>query len=146
MNDRSHMVRPLGAVLAVLALLVGFVAAPQAHVHQSAAASVDALHASDTALIHSHLAPHRRANVPADDATPPDDHETQQIWSIDGFLFQPGTASHAPVPALLPAVVTSIESPGSLLEVWLATPNNHGPPPDTGSDLRAPPTFLPSLV
>ena len=139
------MLRRFGAALSVMALLLGFVASPYTHVHQSVSDGHD--HQSrPAALLHAHVTPHSGDH---DSHHPPvegDQDVEQKIWSVAGFVFQPAPTAYAPSPALPVSPVAHAVSPGSWLPgVSVTQPGAHAPPFIAGSSLRAPP-FGPAPV
>jgi hypothetical protein len=141
------MLRRFGAAISVVALLLGFVAAPYAHVHQSMGGVSNAHdhHPRPATLLHSHVTPH---SGDPDSHHPPvegDQDVEQRMWSVGAFVFQPASTAHAPLPALPVHPVTYIVSTGSWLGVTVTQPGAHAPPFLTGSNLRAPP-FVPATV
>jgi hypothetical protein len=141
------MLRRFGAAISVMALLLGFVAAPYTHVHQSARGVSDAHdhHSRPATVLHTHVTAH---SEDLDTHHPPaegDQDVDQEIWSIGGFVFQPASMAYAPLPALAVYPVTYIVSTGSWLGVTVTQPGAHAPPFVAGSNLRAPP-FVPAAV
>lgn len=141
------MLRRFGAAISVMALLLGFVAAPYTHVHQSARGLSDVHdhHSRPATLLHAHVTPH---SGDPDSHHPPaegDQDVEQKIWSVGGFVFQPASTAQAPLPALPVYPVTYIVSTGSWLGVTFTQPGAHAPPFIGGSNLRAPP-FAPAAV
>ena len=146
-NDRRVMLRQLGAALSVMALLLGFVASPYTHVHQSVRGVSDAHdhHSRPATLLHAHVTPHSGDH---DSHHPPvegDQDVEQKIWSVSGFVFQAASTAHAALPALPVYPVTYFVSTGSWLGVIFTQPGAHAPPSIAGSNLRAPP-FAPAIV
>ena len=127
----------------MLALLVGFVAAPHTHLHPSGqGVANDSRHAH--AVLHSHVTNHEGAHghdIPAD--ADPDDR--RDGLSVDNFVFQSTSRLVAHV-TVLPYVVVS---PG-LTSVWTGVsrlrPPVYGSPPIPPSAARGPPTLLPLAV
>jgi hypothetical protein len=141
------MLRRFGAALSVVALLLGFVAAPYTHVHHSASGVSDAQdhHSRPATFLHAHVTAH---SEDSDTHHPPaegDQDVEKKIWSVGGFVFQRASAAHAPLPALPVYPVTYIVSTGSWLGVTVTQPGAHAPPFLAGSNLRAPP-FVPATV
>lgn len=140
------MLGRLGAASSVLALLLGFVAAPYTHVHQSARGPSDAHdHSRPATLLHAHVTPHSGDH---DSHHPPvegDQDAEQKIWSVGGFVFHPASAAHAPVPALPTFTVAHGPSPDSWVGVSVTHPGAHGPPSIAGFSLRGPPS-APAVV
>jgi hypothetical protein len=133
--------------MSVMALLLGFVAAPYTHVHQSARGVSDAHghHSRPATLLHAHVTAHAEA---PDSHHPPaegDPDVEQTMWSVGGFVFQPASPAHAPLPALPVHPVAYMVSTGSWLGVTVTQPGAHAPPFIPGSNLRAPP-FVPAPV
>lgn len=136
------MVRRFGATLSVMALLLGFLAAPYSHVHQSVRGLSDAHddHSRPAALLHSHASPH---SGHPDSHHPPveggQDAE-QTVWSVAGFVFQPAPAAYAPAPGLPVSSLAQAVSPTTRVRgVSVTRPGAHAPPFLTASSLRAPP-------
>ena len=124
-----------------MALLLGFVVAPYTHVHQSASGVSDAHdhHSRPATLLHAHGTAHSEDpdthHAPAEG----DQDVEQKIWSVGGFVFQPASTAHAPLPALAVYPVTYIVSTGSWPGVTVTQPGAHAPPFVAASNLRAPP-------
>lgn len=141
------MLRRSGAAVAVLALLAGLSAAPYTHAHHAIASVSDEHHPKGATLVHTHAAPH--AHQAADHSLPgPAGHEErdEQIWSVDGFVFEQTVPDPAPSPGLLavgePPIVLTIVGPGA----ERPHPTAHGPPIGSPSGLRAPPDSLPTFA
>lgn len=141
------MLHRFGAVISVMALLLGFVAAPHTHVHQSARGLGD-IHDHDSrpaTLLHAHVTPH------ADDAdahhspAEGDQDVEHKIWSVGGLVFQAAPLVRAPLAALPVSRVTDIVSTGAGVGVTVTQPGAHAPPFLAGANLRAPP-FVPAAV
>jgi hypothetical protein len=133
--------------MSVMALLLGFVAAPYTHVHQSARglSNDHGHHSRPATLLHTHVTAH---SEDPDAHHPPaegDQDAEQTMWSVGGFVFQPASTAQAPLPALLVYTGTSIVSTGSRLRVTVTQPGAHAPPVTAASNLRAPP-FVPAAV
>jgi hypothetical protein len=141
------MLRRFGAAISMLALLLGFVAAPYTHVHQSARGGIDGHdhHSRPATLLHTHVTPH---SGDPDAHHPPaegDQDVQQRIWSVGGLVFQPASTVHAPLPALPVYPVTDMVSTGAWVGVTVTQPGAHAPPFMAGANLRAPP-FVPAAV
>lgn len=141
------MLRRFGAAITAMAVLLGFVAAPYTHVHQSARGVSDAHdhHSRPATLLHAHVTPHSGDPESHHPPAEGDRDVEQKIWSVSGFVFQPASAAHALLPALAVSPVTCIVSTGSWLGVIVTQPGAHAPPFIGGSNLRAPP-FVPAAV
>lgn len=137
------MLRRLGAVPAVLTILLGLVVLPHTHMHASAAAA-DAYHDHHAPLVHAHVTPHLQDAEPADEPSE-DEGAAQQIRSIDAFVFQPGAAPSSPTPVLMTTSLIQLERPEFSARVVTAHPPAHGPPLASTSNLRAPPVDPPAL-
>lgn len=137
------MLRRSGAVVAVLALLYGFSAAPFTHAHHAIDSVSDEHHPQGEALVHSHASPHAHDSErgPADTKDGDD-----QIWSVDSFVFQAAAAPAAPAPVLLAFAEPHLSLTGTWLGIERPQPIAHGPPVGTPFGLRAPPASLPSLA
>lgn len=141
------MLRRFGASVAVLALLYGLFAAPYTHAHHAIESVTDEHHPYGQSLVHSHATPHEHHD---DDESSPEasekHDEDDRIWSVDSFLFQQPTLTHAPAPVLL----VFGEPPLGLTSVWLGAerpqPKAHGPPLSLSTALRAPPVLLPTFA
>src|SRR5215204_1810903 len=74
------------------------------------------------------------------------DESDEQIWAVNGFVFQQPVPSHAPSPVLLVFGGPHVQ----LTSIWLGAdrpqPKSHGPPVGSPSGLRAPPAFLPTFA
>jgi hypothetical protein len=142
------MLRWFGAAISVMALPLGFVAAPYTHVHQSAHGQSDVQdpHSRPATLLHAHVTPHSGDH---DSHHPPvegDQDAEQKIWSVAGFVFHPAPAADAPSPALPVSPVAHAVPPSTWVAgVSVTQPGAHGPPFIAGSSLRAPP-FAPAAV
>lgn len=133
------MFRRLRVATSVLALLLGLVAAPDAHVHQSAHGLSDAQQSHRITVLHAHVTPHPAApdshHHPVDNS-----HDTdQEMWSVDGFVFQPASPQHAPLPAVVVSHIVHVMSAGTAEAVSVTQPRAHGPPAVAGPSLRGPP-------
>jgi hypothetical protein len=143
------MLRYVGALLAVLALLFGLPAAPYTHAHHAIDSVSDEHHPHGESLVHTHASPHSHHDPAGSDHAPADEDKEEreeQIWAVKGFLFQQPVASHAASPVLL----VSDEPLVQLTRVWVGAPRMqppaHGPPVGCPSGLRAPPAFLPTFA
>ena len=141
------MLRRIGAPLAVLALLVGLSAAPYTHAHHAIESVSDEHHPYGDTLVHTHASPHSRHDADHSKPEPAGKEESdEQIWAVNGFVFQQPVPSHAPSPVLL----VSGELHVQLTCFWLGAPRMqpkaHGPPVGSPSGLRAPPVFLPTFA
>ena len=135
----------LTAAVSVFALVLGSLAAPHTHVHESVRGMSDDHHRPQpTALLHTHATPHSDAH---DHDIPPEseDEEAPQIWTVDGFVFQPGAPSYSPLLALVEYPFTPAEVRSFVLGVRIMQPTAHGPPFVGGSSLRGPP-IVPAIV
>jgi hypothetical protein len=137
------MTRHLGAVAAVLTILLGVVVLPHTHMHASAAAA-DAYHDHHGPMVHAHVTPHHREAEPGGEGTH-DEGGGQQIRSVDAFVFQPGAAPSAPMPVVIATAVIDFEIPVLPARLIAAHPPAHGPPLASTSALRAPPLAPPTL-
>lgn len=138
------MLRRCGAAVAVLAILCGFSAALDTHAHQTIDSVSDEHHPHGDTLVHRHASAHTHADADHPDPQPAGkDDSTDQIWSVDSFVFQQPVPGHAPSPVHLVLGEPLIQ----LTSIWLGTqrpqPTAHGPPVGSPSGLRAPPAFLP---
>jgi hypothetical protein len=151
------MDRRPAAVLAVLALLLGFAAAPYTHFHSSAAAGhhhgddISPGTASNAPLVHSHRASHvhgthtEQTDVEHDGA-PANEHDVEQIWAVDGFIFQVTAAPQASVPVVLSYLSVHADADRVGIGRPVVVPPAHGPPFQPATALRAPPAFPPVLI
>ena len=141
------MLGRLGAVFSVLALLLGFVAAPYNHVHTSARGVSDAHdhHSPRATLLHAHVTPHSGDHDSHHTPVEGDQDAEQKIWSVGGFVFQPASTARAPLPALPASPVAHAPSPDSWVGVIVTQPGAHGPPFIAGFHLRGPPS-APAVV
>lgn len=141
------MLRWFGAITAVLALLCGFSAAPYTHAHHAIDSVRDGHHPHGDTLVHTHASPHshRHADHPGQEPADREDG-TDQIWSMNTFVFQPLATGHAPLPAL----VAFDELHVQLSILWRGAhrtrPTAHGPPIGLPPGLRAPPAVPPALA
>ena len=135
--------RRLGAVPAVLTILLGLVVLPHTHLHASAA-SADAHHDHHAPLVHAHVTPHDHDAEPVDEGSD-DEGGDQQIRSVDAFVFQPGAAPSAPMPVVIATALIHFKVPELPARVIPAHPPAHGPPLASTSALRAPPLAPPAL-
>lgn len=137
------MLRPVGAAVAVLALLSGLSAAPYTHAHHAIDSVTDEHHPHGATLVHTHASPHSHHDAEPPDEPARDKDQQDQIWSVDSFVFQQPVANQNPSPLLVefgePHVV--------LTSIWLGAhrpqPMAHGPPLGSPTALRAPPALLP---
>jgi hypothetical protein len=139
------MLRPLGAPLAVLALLFGLSAAPYTHAHHAIESVSDELHPYGDTLVHTHASSHSHGDADHSEPEPAKGKESdEQIWAVNGFACPQPVPIHAPPHVLL----VSGEPCVQLTSIWLGTdrpqPNSHGPPVGSPSGLRAPPALLPA--
>jgi hypothetical protein len=137
------MLRRLGAVPAVLIILLGLAVLPHTHMHASAAAA-DAHHGHHAPLVHAHVTPHQHDAEPVDEGTD-EEGGGQQIQGVDAFVFQPGAAPSAPRPVLIATALVDFEIPELPAREITGHPPAHGPPLASTSALRAPPFALPAL-
>lgn len=141
------MLRRLGASIVVLALLCGFSAAPYTHAHHAIDSVRDGHHPHGDTLVHTHASAHshRSADHPEQEPAGGEDG-TDQIWSVNTFVFRALATGHAPLPAL----VAFDELHVQLASLWLGAhrtrPSAHGPPIGLPSGLRAPPAFPPAFA
>jgi hypothetical protein len=141
------MLRRFGAPLAVLALLFGLSAAPYTHAHHAIESVSDEHHRYGDTLVHTHASPHSHHDADPSGPKPAGKEESdEQIWAVNGFVFQQSVPSHAP-----PAVLLVFGEPHvQLTSIWLRAlrmqPQAHGPPVGSPSGLRAPPALLPTFV
>jgi hypothetical protein len=136
-----------GAAVTVLALLCGVWAAPYTHAHRELDSGAGGHHPHGRTLIHTHASPHAHQDAGRPDADPaghPD--ETDEIWSVDGFLFRQPAPSQPPAPVLMVYSEPQVEVTSARLSAHPPQPQAHGPPLGSPSGLRAPPAFLPALV
>ena len=137
------MLRRPGAVVAVLALLYGFSAAPFTHAHHAIDSVSDEHHPVGAALVHSHASPHAHESEPGPaDTKGRGDH----VWSVDSFVFQAAAAPLAPCPVLLVFGAPRPQLTGRWLGIDRPQPIAHGPPAVSPSGLRAPPILLHSFA
>lgn len=141
------MLRRIGAPLAVLALLFGLSAAPYTHAHHDIESVSDEHHPYGDTLVHTHASPHSHHDADHSEPEPADKKESdEQIWAVNGFVFQQPVPSHAPSPVLLVFGEPHVQ----LTSIWLGAPRTqpkaHGPPVGSPSGLRAPPAFLPTFA
>jgi hypothetical protein len=141
------MLRGLGAPLAVLALLFGLTAAPHTHAHHAIDSVTDEHHPHGDTLVHTHASPHSHHDADRSEPEPAGKEERdEQIWTLNGFVFQPSVPSHAPSPVLRAFGEPHVQ----LTSIWLGAPRPqpkaHGPPVGSPSGLRAPPVFLPAFA
>jgi hypothetical protein len=144
MNDSRSMVRSWQAVVAALALLFGLIVAPHMHVHQGADAQ--AHHTHETTLVHAHVTPHSDSGHREEKSGNTDENPSPRMWSVDGFVFQAAAVAYAPSPVLVAEIIIHVDRTSRRLGVQRERPTAHGPPTDTGADLRAPPAFPPAVI
>ena len=140
------MFRPVGAAVSIVALLLGFVAAPYAHVHQAAPGSAGGHdhHPRATTLLHLHVTPHSGEH---DHPPVEDEHDAgQTMWSVGGFVFHPPSLldAPAPLPVVLAVAIAEPEQASSRLSV--TQPRAHGPPPLSGPTSPRAPPFVSSRI
>ncbi|MBM3778419.1 MAG: hypothetical protein FJW23_09305 [Acidimicrobiia bacterium] len=135
------------AIVSVLALLCGFLAAPYTHVHRGVDAVHDPAHPHGRTLVHTHASPHAHGHQHGDDSRPaPADTGggDEQIWSVASFVFQ-SPASPGSAPLCVAAGRSPLPWPtGVLVRLDFQHPRVHGPPVGSPSGLRAPPSFPPA--
>lgn len=135
--------RRLGAIVALLTFLCGFSAAPYTHAHHDIDSVSDEHHPHGDTLIHTHASPHSHHD--ADDSKPQpagqEDHDDDQIWSVQTFVSQQPPSGDTP-PVVL---VVFGELHVYLTITWIAgnwrQPKAHGPPIGGPYGLRAPPAL-----
>lgn len=140
------MLRPLGAAVAVLALLYGLSAAPYTHAHHAIDSVSDERHPHGETLVHTHASPHSQDGADHPERGAGDRDSDEQIWSVDGFVFQQPASGHAPFPALQVVGEPYVRLTSMCLTADQLEPRAHGPPVGSPSGLRAPPAFLPALA
>jgi hypothetical protein len=137
------MLRRFGAIVALLAFLCGFSAAPYTHAHHDIESVSDEHHPRGGTLVHTHASPHSHQD--ADDAKPQpasqEGHGNEQIWSVQTFVSQQPLSWDA-----LPVVLVVFgELPIQPTSTWISAngpqPKAHGPPIGGLHGLRAPPAF-----
>jgi hypothetical protein len=141
------MLHRFWAIVAVLAFLCGFYAAPYTHAHHTIDSVSDEHHPHGDTLVHTHAAPH--ADRAGDHPGPaPAGHEGrgELIWSMENFVFQQPVPSHAPSPALLVFGQPHVQLASAWLGAERPQPKAHGPPSNSPSGLRAPPASLPPFA
>jgi hypothetical protein len=141
------MLGRVGAPLAVLALLFGLSAAPYTHAHHAIESVSDEHHPYGDTLVHTHASPHSHDDADHSEPEPAGKEESdEQIWAVNGFVFQQPVPSHAPSPVLLVGGGPHVQ----LTSIWLGAdrpqPKSHGPPVGSPSGLRAPPVFIPTFA
>ena len=137
------MLRRLGAVVALLAFLCGFSAAPYTHAHHEIESASDEHHPHGDTLVHTHASPHSHHD--ADDSKPlpagQEDHDDDQIWSVQTFVSQQPPSADAPPVVLVVFGELHVQP----TRTWIAgnwpQPKAHGPPIGGPHGLRAPPTL-----
>jgi hypothetical protein len=140
------MLRHFGAAVAVLALLCGFASAPYTHAHHAVDSASDARHPHGDSLVHSHASPHAHREADGSGRVPGGKGAgDEQIWAVDGFVFQPPVSSHAPSPVLQAVEAPYVQLTSRALAADRLQPQAHGPPVGSPPGLRAPPAFLPAF-
>jgi hypothetical protein len=146
-DDSTVMLRRLGAAVAVLAVLYGCSAAPYTHAHHAIDSARDERHPHGETLVHTHASPHSRHGPDHPGPDPDGSHDSdEQIWSVDGFVFQQPVPSHPPSPVLLVFGEPHVQLTSSWLGADRPQPTAHGPPVGSPSGLRAPPALLPAFA
>ena len=141
--------RRFGAALSVVALLLGFVASPYTHVHQSAGGVSDAHdhhHSRPATRLHAHVTPHTGHPDAHHPPAESDEDVERKIWSVAVFVFQLAPAAYAPLPSLPVSALAHAVSPRPWVRVSVTQPGAHAPPFNPGSSLRAPPPSGPLAV
>jgi hypothetical protein len=140
------MLRRLAAAVAVLAFVHGLSTAPYTHAHHAIDSASDERHPHGATLVHTHASPHSDHGAAHPLPGPAGGQDSEQVWSVDSFVFQQPIQSHAPLPALL----VSFAPHTQLTSMWLGAdrphPKAHGPPIGSPPGLRAPPAFLPAFA
>lgn len=135
------MPRRLGAIVALVAFLCGFSAAPYTHAHHDIDSVSDEHHPHGGTLVHTHASPHSHHD--ADDSKPQpasqEDNDDDRVWSVQTFVSPQPPSGDAP-PVVLVVFGELHTQPTS---AWIAAdclqPNAHGPPVGGPFGLRAPP-------
>src|SRR5690606_22194573 len=129
------------------ALLFGLSAAPYTHAHHAIGSVSDEHHPYGDTLVHTHASPHSHDDADRSEPEPAGKEESdEQIWAVNGFVFQQPVPGQAPSPVLL-----VFDGPhDQLTSTWSGAdrpqPRSHGPPVGSPSGLRAPPAFLPAFA